>query len=250
MHPTLFDVSLFGRVLAIDAHGLSLTLGAIAAIFVASLIGRRRGLPTGEVRDLGLELILVGILGARLVHVALHVRPFIGACSAAVNAHDEVLWTCLGPLWIWEGGLSFYGGLSVALLWLAVRAPRRRLAPLELADLAAPGLALGYAFTCLGCFLSGCCFGRPTHSLFGVRFPPESVAYQTLFDRGYLSPAAASTPPLQPVQLYCAAAHLLLFGLLYWLARRGRPAKGRLLACFLVAHAIVRLLLLPFADPV
>jgi phosphatidylglycerol:prolipoprotein diacylglycerol transferase len=248
MQPTLLDVSLFGRALAIDAHGLCLTLGAIAGLLLSLLLARRLKdtLPTGEVRDLGLELILVGLVGARLVYLLHHGRAYAEACRGALTAGDGAL-ACARPLWVWDG-LSFHGGLALALAWLLWRGPKRSLPVLRLADLAAPGLALAYAASSVGCFLSGCCFGRLSSSVLAVRFPPESVAWQALFDRGWLSPAAPLTPPLAPVQLYLAGAHLLLAAVLLVLAWRGRAGRGWLFGAFLIGHVLIRLALLPLSD--
>ena len=248
MHPTILDLGLFGRVLAIDAHGLCLTLGALAGLVLTSVLARGRAHTPSEIRELSLELVLIGILGARLLFVATHLWTYTSICRFAIDSDDGALWTCARPLWIWEGGLSFYGGLLAALGWLAWRAPRRGLAPLAIADLSAPGLALAYGIARVGCFLGGCCFGRATSSALGVRFPPESAAFQLLFDRGAITRGSEATPPLHPVQLYDAAAHVLLCVCLLILAHKKPLGPGRLFIVFLVGHLFVRVVLLPFCD--
>jgi len=248
MHPTIFDLAFFGRILAIDAHGLCLTLGALAGLVMTSVLARRQAYSSSEIRELALELVLVGILGARVLYLTTHLFTYATVCRFAIATDEGALWTCARPLWIWEGGLSFYGGLIAALGWLAWRAPRRGLAPLRIADLAAPGLALAYAIARVGCFLAGCCFGRVTECGLGLRFPPESAAFQLLLDRGAITRGSEATPPLHPVQLYTAVAHTLLCVALLVVSRRRTLAPGRVFIAFLVGHLLIRVLVLPFSD--
>ena len=47
---------------------------------------------------------------------------------------------------------------------------------LDYFDIVMPEVALAQAFGRIGCFLAGCCYGRPTDSVFGVVFPEDSLA--------------------------------------------------------------------------
>jgi len=112
---------------------------------------------------------------------------------------------------------SSSGALLGALLGLAFwgrgRSPRARA---EAADLLTPGIALAGALVSVGCWLQGCHFGSalppgtPPWLAAAGRFPPEATAFQVLEALGALSPEAASTMPLHPVQLDLAAGLLLL----------------------------------------
>jgi phosphatidylglycerol:prolipoprotein diacylglycerol transferase len=85
----------------------------------------------------------------------------------------------------------------------------------------------------VGCFLAGCCYGRPTHSALGVVFPdPETPA-------GHLCRIGG---PIHPVQLYEAAGLLGIAALLVALAPRlARRPAGTLFLVYLVAYALLRL---------
>jgi phosphatidylglycerol:prolipoprotein diacylglycerol transferase len=79
-----------------------------------------------------------------------------------------------------------------------------------LGDVIAPSFLLGVGIHRLGgCFLAGCCFGRPTGSILGVVFPPE----------GHLAPFPFGTP-LWPTQLFASVLGFAGFGLLYCLEQR------------------------------
>jgi phosphatidylglycerol:prolipoprotein diacylglycerol transferase len=250
MFPTLFELSLGDRTFAIDSHGLLVMLGAVAGLLLTMHLAKRAGLPIAPLRELVLEVMLLGAVGARAFFVAFHASSFWAPCQTALGSND--LSSCMRPLWRWEDGFSFPGGLLTALVWLAVRAPTYAAslnlvaepdepAALSLADLMAPGLALAQAFAKIGCFLAGCCFGVPTNGRLGVEFPDDSVAYQRLLEAGWVTADADRTPALVPVQLYEAAANAILCIVLLWLWRRYRERAGVVLTAYFVAQVFLRL---------
>jgi phosphatidylglycerol:prolipoprotein diacylglycerol transferase len=207
MHPALFG----GLV---STYGLCLATGFLLAVWVAS----RASDDPPATRELALVVLLCGILGARLA--------FVAVCGSWARA-----------LYVWEGGLVFYGGLAGGALGAWMWAHRRKQAPWAVADALVAPVALGHAFGRLGCFFAGCCFGR--EAAFGARFPPESLAFQELVARGQLSPAATATAPLHPVQLYEALVELALFVALSALARRKRW-HGQVVTAYLLLYGLSR----------
>lgn len=102
----------------------------------------------------------------------------------------------------WSGlnafrGTSIQGGMVGGLVGFALYARWRRISALSLLDAFAPGGALANAATRVGCFATGCCFGRPT----GL---PWGVVYRQAPDGTPLGVA------LHPVQLYETGLDLLL----------------------------------------
>ncbi len=218
MHPTLLPVSVLGRELAFDARGLLAVAGAIAALALFLRRARAAGVAADVAGGLAFELGLVALAAGRLAHLALP------AAAGAI-------------------------GCAAALAWIAARAPRRGLPARRAADLAAPGLALAAALGAVGCFLAGCCFGGAAGTAPGVHFPPESAAYQALFDAGRLARDRAATGALHPVQLYEAAGHAAL--LLAVLAAGAWPralGDGGAAALLLGGEALVALLVQPLRD--
>jgi phosphatidylglycerol:prolipoprotein diacylglycerol transferase len=241
--PTLVELTAFGRPLALSSYGLCLALGFLVGVGVAVRRARRAGLDGAAVRDLSVLLVVVGVAGARLLFVATQLDVYAAACRAGVDG-------CLRPLAVWEGGLVWYGGVAAALPVAWGWARRRSLHPLRLADALVPAVALGHAFGRLGCFLAGCCFGRPSSLAWAVRFPPASLAFQELAARGRLAGAATATPPLHPVQLYEALVEFALFASLIALEPRKRW-HGQLVCGWLVGYGLLRAALeLVRGDPV
>jgi len=206
MRSTLFKV--FG--IPIRAYGLMLVIGFLLGIGRAARVAKSRGIRPERMWDLGLVALISGVVGARLVYVLLDLP------NESFRGFFEV----------WNGGLSFHGGVAFAVLfgWLFVRhvgIPFR-----VAADLSAPSAALGYAITRIGCFLNGCCYGAPTSLPWAVRFN----------DHGCL------TPPSHPTQIYAAAANLLIFWVLTRIEKMNR-APGLVFACYLGLYSVYRFLI-------
>ncbi len=201
--------------ISIRWYGLVLVLAAVVAFRLALLEARRRGIADSVVSD---GVIWVGagaLVGGRVLYILQNELGMIGADPFHV-------------LMVWQGGLSFYGGLIAGLVALAVFARRRGLSPLLAADIAAPGVALGQAIGHVGCLISGDSYGTATTV-------PWAVIYR--------NPAAMAPQgvPLHPTQAYEAIALTFLFvGL--WLGRRvlGRIGTGAVTATYLIGLSAIR----------
>lgn len=102
--------------------------GAVIAVILACREERRVGLPKDTVIDLALILLPCGIIGARIYYV--------------VFSWNQFKSDLLSVFRIWEGGLAIYGGIIAGLAALLLFCRKRRLPPLEICDLIAPGLVL------------------------------------------------------------------------------------------------------------
>ena len=132
------------------------------------------------------------------------------------------------PLWlfkVWEGGMSFHGGLLGVIVALAVFARRNRVNVLELGDFIAPLAPIGLFLGRIANFVGGELWGRPTEAWWGMVFPLDPLSL-----------------PRHPSQLYEAFLEgLVIFVVLMWLARKQRPA-GLLSGLFLILYGSFRFL--------
>ncbi|MGD1049089.1 MAG: prolipoprotein diacylglyceryl transferase [Candidatus Krumholzibacteriaceae bacterium] len=195
MHPILIEI---GR-LKIYSYGAMLALSFWIGIVLAARRAGKRGINPDHIYDMSIVLILAAVVGSRTLYIL---------------THRDDYHSLLDIVALWQGGATFYGGFLLALAGAFVYLRRRRLSFLLVADACAPSIALGFFFTRIGCFLSGCCFGNPTHSIFGVVFPAHSPA-------GYYCPGI----PLHPTQLYDSLYGLVTALALLALDRR-RPFTG------------------------
>jgi phosphatidylglycerol:prolipoprotein diacylglycerol transferase len=196
MHPTLYTFDLFGAARPVYSYPILLALGVIAGVLFILRSARRQGVDPQPLVVLSLVVLVASLVGAHLTY-ALVTWSFDGA------------------------GLVFYGGLVGGLAAFYVYCKSSALPLARTVDLFAPGLALGHAIGRVGCYLAGCCYGKPTASVLGVRFP--------------LDPTSAR----HPTQLYEAAGELALFALLVSLSPRKR-FHGQLAVVYLIGYAALR----------
>src|SRR5690606_10182890 len=130
------------------------------------------------------------------------------------------------PIWllrIWEGGMSFHGGLLGVLIALAIFARQIRQPFLAVADFVAPLVPVGLGLGRIGNFIGQELWGRQTEVAWGMVFPkdPEQLVRH-------------------PSQLYQALLEgLVLFAVLFWFSRRPRAA-GLTSGLFLMLYGSFR----------
>ena len=121
------------------------------------------------------------------------------------------------------GGITFLGGLiGGVVFFLGVYFLfRRRLTGrvMDIVSLAPCIITVAHAFGRIGCFFAGCCYGRPTDSFLGVKFPHLSVK-------------------VHPTQLYEAAFLFILFGVLSYLILKKRFRHN--MSVYLISYGVFR----------
>ncbi|HEX4457508.1 MAG TPA: prolipoprotein diacylglyceryl transferase, partial [Polyangia bacterium] len=146
---------------------------------------------------------------------------------------------CFAALEVWRGGLAYYGGFIFAVGFAFYYVRKHQLGWWRTADLASPGIMLGLVCGRLGCFLNGCCYGKPTTSFLGVVFPRGGSAWRQQVDE-HLIVAAQNALPVHPTQLYESFGCFVCFVLLYFVVRPRRRAFGQVFAWMLILYGIAR----------
>jgi phosphatidylglycerol:prolipoprotein diacylglycerol transferase len=127
--------------------------------------------------------------------------------------------------YLWQGGMSFHGGLIGVVVVLLIFSRKRNKTLLELGDFIAPLIPLGLGAGRLGNFINGELWGRPTTLPWGMVFPQ-----------------AGDSIPRHPSQLYeMGLEGFALFVLVWWFAHKPRPT-GQVSAIFLMGYGIFRFL--------
>jgi phosphatidylglycerol:prolipoprotein diacylglycerol transferase len=220
MYPELFRIVGF----PVNTYGVLLALAFMAALFVASRLGGRDGLPRERVFDLGLWMLLGGLIGSKLLLML----------AEPEYAED---WRNLLSIDFLRSGGVWYGGFLGGLLTGVLLIKRYRLSFWKVTDAFAPGVALGQAIGREGCFAAGCCWGRPTEAPWGVEFG-EAAHRITGVPTGV---------HLHPTQLYESALALLIFLFLYRLHGRKRFA-GQVIGTYAVLYGLTRFAIEFFRD--
>jgi len=218
MHPVLLHLG----PLEIRSYGVMLAAAFASAAYFAMWRAEKFGVPKEALGNLLTWVVVSGVLGARFFYAAFHWDEFRGHAWDVVNPFQG------GRIGI--AGLTWYGGLILAtgagILYL-----RARKLPLwRTMDLIAPSVGLGIFLGRIGCFLNGCCFGRPSELPWAVVFPPESPA-------GSVFPGVS----IHPTQLYMSLYGLIIFGTLLW-AERFRRWDGFTFWLLVVLYASARFL--------
>lgn len=208
--------------LKIHWYGLMYLLG----FGVAWWLGRRRvragrlpGVDDNGFGDLMFYAMLGVVLGGRIGYVLFY--------DFGTFLQDPLM-----LFKVWEGGMSFHGGLLGVLVAGAWWSRRQRLNFFDTVDFVAPLVPAGLGFGRLGNYIGGELWGKPTQGTafegWGVVFPhalPEPFAsmdaatLRAQFDSGMLDAFAR-----HPSQLYQATLEgLVMFAVLVWYSRRPRP---------------------------
>ena len=226
--------------LPIRMFGVLVILGFLAGARAASARNKRLGLLGGdESFDLAFNLLLVGIVGARIVHVAQNMGNYEGRPLEMFK--------------IWDGGLVWYGGAIAATLWAWWSLARRKRDIWAVSDSLALGVTLGHAIGRLGCFAAGCDYGKRVPVAEGETAPWWAVSYP----KGEMNPKIDNilVPPemrydaendldvyLHPTQLYLVLFNLACFAILLFVDRKLTKGAfpGRLAAMYLMLYAVGR----------
>lgn len=132
---------------------------------------------------------------------------------------------------IWEGGMSFHGGLIGVLTAMALFARKYKKAYLALGDFVAPLIPLGLAAGRIGNFINGELWGRPTDV-------PWAMVFPTGGDIGR-----------HPSQLYHVALEGILLFIVIILVRRLNPPTGVVGGVFLAGYGVARFTVEFFRQP-
>jgi len=201
--------------LKIYSYGFLMAVALVIGCVGFLRSAKKEGIPEEFVLDLILAIIIGAVILSRLSYIPLNWDYYSANPIQVFN--------------IRQGGLTFHGAVLGGVLGSLLITRWRRLSFGRMADLAAPYLALGYAIARIGCFLNGCCYGKPT-----------SVPWAL--------PCAAGDSLLRhPTQLYSFAAGLLIFLLLLYLKRK-KSFPGELFTLYLIFYSIYRFLLEFFRE--
>lgn len=192
------------------------------AFAIAWLLGRHRvragrlpGVDENAFGDLAFYAMLGVVLGGRIGYVLFY-------------AFGDFLRDPLVLLKVWEGGMSFHGGLLgvLAAVWWWSR--RQGLHFFDTVDFVAPLVPHGLGLGRLGNWIGGELWGRPTGGDWGVVFPralpPELALLDPATLRARFQAGALDEFARHPSQLYQFALEgVAMFAILWWYSRRPRP---------------------------
>lgn len=223
--PDIFSIDLFGMTFALRWYALAYIAGLVIGWRIVTALVRRPALwrdgppmTAEQVESLLTWIILGVIIGGRMGFVLFY-QP------AQFLANPGQI------LRVWEGGMSFHGGLIGTIVALILFARRQGMTVLTIADLAAGVTPVGLGLGRIGNFINGELYGRPTDVDWCMVFPAGGMACR------------------HPSQLYEAFLEGLLLFTVLWLITRCLPPSGTVFGAFLMGYGICRIVVEFFREP-
>ena len=227
--PNIDPIALQIGPLIIRWYALAYIAGLFGGLQYVTLLLKKRPplhMPSFDkksLEDLFSYVALGVILGGRLGYVLFY-KP------------DYYFLNPIDILKVWQGGMSFHGGLLGVIIGIIIFASRRRLKPLEIGDYVCAAVPIGLFFGRIANFINAELYGRVTDVAWAVRFPTYN---------GY-------TLPRHPSQLYEAMTEglilfIILHFILYYTHALGK--KGLATGVFLTGYAIARIFSEFYREP-
>ena len=202
----------------IPSYGLSILIGLVLANLIGfSLVKKYQGDGNDLIICEG-YVLLGAIVGAKILYLWV--------------SRKQIMWENILDLeyfnTLMKGGFVFYGGLIGGLICLAIGG---KLHKIELSFYIRKFIFLipfVHGFGRIGCFLAGCCYGKPYHGIGAVEFPADSFA-----------PAGISLFPVQLLE----AMILFLLSLFVFILSVNKRTESLSMIVYLIGYSIIRFVL-------
>ncbi|MDA0841295.1 MAG: prolipoprotein diacylglyceryl transferase [Planctomycetota bacterium] len=230
MRPVL--IHFFG--IPIHTYGTMLAIAMFACYFLARQTFKQAGLKLNstQIMDMCVLCVISGVLGSRVLYILQNMGSF----------------TSFFDLFkVWEGGLSFHGGLMGGTIAMVIFLKKKKIPVLRAGDAIIPCVLIGLSWGRIGCFMNGCCFGRVTTVPWSVKFPEGSPAFYKHQNLGLLVEGATTSLAVHPAQFYATVMAVLSVTILLWLHGK-QKFEGAVLAGAALLYGLVRFVLEFFRD--
>lgn len=206
MRDVLFKIGPF----PIHSYGLFIAIGVVFAFTTGMYRAKRKGLDSEFVFDVGFYSGIIGIISTRLLYYIVEIPEIIKNPSI---------------LWNFKYGYVVYGGIIGGVLTGLIYCKKKKKNFFDYFDIVMPSIALAQAFGRIGCFMTGCCYGKETDSAFSIVYHQSGIAPNEV--------------RLIPTQLMSSAGDFLVFFALIIYAKRTKKS-GRVGAMYFILYSIGR----------
>jgi len=221
--PELFRIP--GLNFTLSTYGLMLALSFIVGLWIAAQLAAREGYDKAKIYDIGLYMLITQLVTSKLLMVIAEWRYFVADPARLISME-----------FLRSAGV-FYGGFLGAMGMSFYLAHKWKIHWWSLADVCAPGIAIGQFLGRLGCFAAGCCWGKPTSSWIGVQFT----------ERAHQLTGVPIDVHLHPVQLYESITMFFITGFLLLLHSR-RQFRGQVILFYVSLYSVARFIIEFFRD--
>lgn len=211
----LFSIGSF----TVHGYGLMVGIGFVLAVLIGGYRTKKLGLSEEEFTNIAICLLIFGWMGGKLLFIIVNIKSFLRSPLPLLGSE----------------GFVVYGGIITGILSIYIYCRIKKLSFLSYMDMMAPAVAINQGLGRVGCFMAGCCYGKPTDSAFGVVFP-----------EGCLAPAGVR---LIPTQLISAVFDLAMAVFLIAVTRKVKY-RGIISGLYLVMYGVGRFIIEIFRDDI
>ncbi len=227
--PVIFSFKLFMWTITLRWYGVLVMFGAIAGAWIAGREIKRRGENDESIWDAMVWVLPAGIIGARLWYV---LNSIAGGSSYYLDDPAKILY-------VWEGGLHFFGGLLFGAIALYFFLKNNGFDLWLFLDALAPAVLIGQALARPANFINQELYGQPTKLPWGIlinNFASRLPQYQDL------TQFPLETTRFHPTFAYEMILNILLGMALIWIALRYSESvkPGTIFGGWLVAAGLAR----------
>jgi len=226
MYPELFKLG----PLTVYSYGFMLAMAFIISSYILTKEVERKGLEANIASEITLLAIIFGIAGSKVFNLFENWNDFLADPFGMIFS---------------AGGLTFYGGLILAILAIMVFLKRKKIPFLYIADAASPSLALAYGIGRIGCHLAGDGdYGLPTSLPWGFNYENGIVKPSLMFQgsdiaKNFPNGIVPDNTLLHPTPLYEFLVGVAIFFVLWRLRKKGYH-MGILFMMYLIFSGIAR----------
>ena len=226
--PVIFEFNLLGLPIVLRWYGVLVMLGAVSGALIAEREIKRRGENGESVWDALVWILPAGIIGARLWYV---LNSILGGNTYYIDNPANILY-------IWEGGLHFFGGLLFGGIALYYFLKQNGMDFWLFLDAIAPAALIGQALARPANFINQELYGQPTKLMWGI---PIDAGHR-LPQFSDLTQFPVETTRFHPTFAYEMILNILLALLLLWISRRyaEKMKPGAIVAGWLISAGLIR----------
>ncbi len=202
---------------AIPSYGLMIVLGILTANLIAIPMLKRYKLNGYDLIILEAYAFLGGFLGAKLLYFWVSRGDIDWSRILELDYFSQVM----------QGGFVFYGGLIGGIMAVLLAGRLHRIETARYIRYLIFLIPWVHGFGRIGCFMAGCCYGRPYEGACAVVFP-----------EGAMAPAGISLFPIQLVEAVC----LLMISIVILILQLKKNISYTL-EIYIISYAILRFVL-------
>ena len=220
-------VTIFGYKIAM--YGIIIGIGVVFAFLLVARQARKRGMNDDDFYDLGLYLLIFGVIGARLYYVIFEWDYYKNDLKEILN--------------IREGGLAIYGGIIAGTITLFVWCKLKKQNVFQIGDVAFQGVLVGQIIGRYGNFTNREVFGGYTNNPFAMRLPINAVRYRDISEdiAAHIEPGT-NYIQVHPTFLYESFYNLCLLVLII-LFEKKKAFDGEVILWYLGGYGIGRFII-------